>query len=229
MAITFRSSGAFSTGVPVSPATTVNYTVSLPTGHALDDLLLMHVSRGDSTAVSAPTGWTLAAGSASWTGTGTRWTGLMWKWREASESAPTVVAPTNGGWAVISAFSGVGVKANPFNITPAGGASNGVTKTGAAMTSTVANCMPVWFFQNGDNGVFNAATSPAVAMYNGATYDTTVGIDTSMAAIYKAPQAIGSSGTGSIACASGENGYHIRVLLDPTIVATAPARLFQPF
>lgn len=225
MAIAFRSSGAFSANVSTSVS------VALPTGHAQDDLLLMHISRGDSTAFTAPSGWTLAAGSGSWTGTGTRWTGLMWKWDSGSESAPSITAPANGAWAVISAFSGVGVKASPFNITPVGGAANGVTKTGAAMTSTtITGCMPVWFFQNGDNGVFNAATSPAVAMYNGASYDSVVGIDTSMAAIYKAPQAIGSSGTGSIACASGENGYYLGVMLDPTVVATGPPKqLFRPF
>lgn len=230
MAIAFRSSGTFSAGaVDPSPQ---NLTVSLPTGHASGDLLLMHISQGVTTAMSAPAGWTLASGSASWTGTGTRWTGLMWKWDGGSESNPAVsytAGATGGCWGVISAFSGVGVKANPFNITPASGAASGTTKTGAAMTSTVANCMPVWFFQNGDNGVFNAATSPAVAMYNGASYDSVVGIDTSMAAIYKPPIATGTSGTGVIACASGEVGFYIGVMLDPTVVTTGPTRLFQPF
>lgn len=156
----------------------------------------------------------------------------MWKWDSGSESAPSFTGgtTTNGMWGVLSAFSGVGVKADPFNITPAGGASNGTAKTGAAMTSTaVADCMPVWFFQNGDNGVFNAPTSPAVAMYNGASYDTVVGIDTSFAGIYKPTIAAStSSGTGVIACASGENGYHIRVLLDPTVTASARGQFF-PF
>lgn len=225
MAIAFRSCSALTT------STSGTITPTLPTGHAAGDLLLMHISHGTSTALSAPSGWTLAPGAASWTGTGTRWTGLMWKWDSGSESNPSFTGgtTTNGMWGVLSAFSGVGVKADPFNITPAGGASNGTAKTGAAMTSTVAGCMPVWFFQNGDNGVFNAATSPAVAMYNTSLYDTTVGIDTSMAGIYKPPIAVGSSGTGVIACASGENGYHIRVLLDPTVVVTAPTRLFLPF
>lgn len=234
MAIAYRSSGTLAAGAvaPVNPRTDSDLVISLPSGHAAGDLLLMDVSQGVTTTLPVPSGWTLAIGH-SWTGTGTRYSALMWKWDGGSESNPTVVYTaglTGGCWGVIHAFSGVGVKANPFNITPAVATGSGTSKVGAAMTSvTIANCMPVWFFQNGDNGIFGAATSPAVAMVTGASYDTNVGIDTSFGAVYKPVQAIGSSGTGTIACASGEIHSCIGVMLDPTVVATGPTRLFQPF
>lgn len=220
MAIAFRSTSALAT------STSGTLTPALPSGHASGDLLLMHVAHGSATAMSAPSGWTLATSIAIG---GTHTIHLMWKWDGGSESAPNFTGTTtNGMWGALSAFSGVGVKANPFNTTPAAATGSGTSMAGATMTSTVDGCMAAWFFTQNDNGVQGAATG-ATVMYNGSGYDSVVGLDSSQGACYLLKTTAGATGGITMASASGTANGCIGVLLDPTVVATAPTRLFLPF
>lgn len=230
MAIALRAVSALVTSAttPTPVGTGGQLTPALPTGHVAGDLLLMHVAHASASAMSAPSGWALAANV---TIGGTHTMHLMWKWDGGSESIPTFTGSTTGMWGALSAWSGVGVKADPFNIAPATATGSGISMTGASMTSTVANCVAIWFFTQSDNGVQGAASGQTgiTVAYNGAGYDSTTGIDSSQGACYLTKTTAGATGAIAMASASGTGNGCIRVMLDPTVVASGPTRLFTQF
>src|SRR3990167_3527026 len=146
MAVAFRAAGAVAAGVgAITPA--------LPTGHTLNDILLLYVETSCQTppATWPPTGWAETPDSPQATpsvnaGAAAANTQLhvLWKRHDGSESAPTVGDSGNHTQGVIVAYSGCVTSGDPWDVT-AGGASatNDTALTVGGDTTTVANTLVV--------------------------------------------------------------------------------------
>src|SRR3990167_3381302 len=146
MAVAFRAAGTVGAGVG-------NVTYGLPTGHALNDILLLYVETSAQTppATFPPTGWVEVADSPQATpsvnaGAAAANTQIhvLWKRHDGSETDPTVVDPGNHQVGVIVAYTGCVTTGDPWDVT-AGGASatNDTALTVGGDTTTVANTMVV--------------------------------------------------------------------------------------
>ncbi|MFA7264903.1 MAG: hypothetical protein WC054_01085 [Candidatus Nanopelagicales bacterium] len=144
---------------------------------------------------------------------------MFWKFAASGQTSPAVTTNTAGGWGILSAFSGVPVRANPFEVAPSATNGSGVTMTGAAMTITDPGSMAVWLWSQFDNGVNSTVTNSATIMYGGSNYDSIVGNDASHGAACKVIGSAGSTGTTNMTSASGAVWANMRFALDPTPVA----------
>lgn len=211
VAIAFGSNSALVT------STAGSVTPSLPSGTAAGDLLLMHVAHGGTATMSAPSGWALATSVQIST---THRVHVFWRFAESGESAPTFTSSvtTNGMWGVLSRWTGVPVSADPFNSggTPSGATATSSSMAGASMTPTVAGCMAVWFWTQGDNNTTSSVNNSATVAYNGSSYSSIVGIDSCKGAAYKLMATATSTGATTMT-SSGSTAYGaISLLLDPT-------------
>jgi len=126
----FRSatSGTASTGAP---------TATLPTGHALNDILFLIIETSNQS-ISAPAGYTEVASSPQGTGTGgaVNSCGLQvfWKRDNGSEAAPTIPDSGDHTVACMMAFSGCLTTGTPFAYTNGGVIS--ATQTNPSFTTS---------------------------------------------------------------------------------------------
>ena len=222
MAIGFGAAGA-----RIQSVTTSN-TPSLPTGTTQNDFLVAHVAHGATTAISTPAGWNAGIDL---TFSGYRMY-FFWKFAGASESSPTFGVSDLGNFGVISRYTGVPVRADPFNVNPAAATATFSTPNmqGAAIVPTLTATMCVWLWTTNDNSTTGAAGGGATAAYSGAAYDwASTGADASMFSAYKSQATATTTNTITIAASSGSATGCIRFALDPTPVAATNTRLFQPF
>jgi len=141
MAIEFRAAGTADKGAgALAPG--------LPTGHALNDILLLVVHSSNET-ISAPTGYAeVTSGSPQGTGTaataGSTRLAIFWKRDNGSESGPTVADSGNHTVARIFAFSGCITSGDPWDVNTGDVLSTADTAVSIpAVTTTVANTMIV--------------------------------------------------------------------------------------
>lgn len=234
MAIGFGSVSVMAASVTGQAGTPGQITPTLPTSTAAGDLLIMNLSNGTTTALAAPAGWTLATSVVC----GTARQHLMWKFAAGGESDPTFTggSAANGMWGVLSRWTGVPQRADPFDIDPIGAASawTGGANAGATMTTTINGAYAVWMWALNDNGTSSTAVgtgaSVAYSGGSGSGYDSNFGVDCNMACAYKPMAAAGATGAVNMTQASGATCTCIRFALDPTpLPATGPTRLFRPF
>lgn len=220
MAIAFGSAG-----VRAETVTTSN-TPALPSGTAQNDFLVAHIAHGATGTIATPAGWN--AGTDFTIGTYRMY--FFWKFAGASESAPTFTVNAAGNWGVVSRYTGVPVRANPFHFAPTGSTSTFATNVhqGVAIVPSIANTMCVWLWTTSDNSTSGAGTG-CTAAYSGTGYDSTVGTDGSMFSAYKLQTTAATTGTVTIAASSGAATGLIRFALDPTPLPSTTTRLFQPF
>src|SRR3989304_9389451 len=146
MAVAFRAAGRGGAGFG-------NVTYGLPTRHALNDILLLHVETSCQTPAATwppPGGAEVAdrpqatpsvnAGAAA----ANTQIHVLWKRHDGSETAPLVVDPGNHQVGVIVAYTGCVTTGDPWDVT-AGGASatNDTALTVGGEPTTVANTMVV--------------------------------------------------------------------------------------
>lgn len=118
-------------------ATTTTTNVSVPTGYAEDDLLVMLIEC-EHNPPSVPSGWTLIRS----TDTSTQSLTVCYKYATSSESAVSITAEsTPSVRGVMLCFRGV-VATSPVNVTGENG-DTGITFSATGVTTTVANCMVV--------------------------------------------------------------------------------------
>jgi hypothetical protein len=208
VAIAFGSNSALVT------STSGSLTPTLPSGTATNDFLCMHVAHGSATAMTAPSGWTLATSVAIG---GTHTVHLMWKFAGAGETNPTFTGTTtNGMWGVLSRFTGVPVRANPFHVAATAATGSGTAMAGASMTPSVTGAMAVWLWTQNDNGVTSTVDNSATVAYSGSSYDSVVGLDSNQSAAYKLMATAVATGVTTMTSASGTANGCIRFMLDPT-------------
>lgn len=137
----FRASGTIDSGNGA-------VTPGLPTGHALNDILLLVVQSANE-AITCPTGYVDVANSPQSTGTaataGSVRLAVCWKRDNGSEAAPTVADTGNHTVARIYAYSGAATSGNPWDVT-AGSVDAVATSTPAMVdvTTTVADTRVVY-------------------------------------------------------------------------------------
>lgn len=203
-------------------STSGTVTPTLPAGTVSGDLLIMHVAHGGTATMTPPAGWTLGTSVQIST---THRQHSMWRFAGAGETNPTFTSSvtTNGMWGVLTRWTGVPVTANPFNAggAPTGATGSGAAMAGATMTPTATGCMAVWFWCQSDNGTTTTVDNSATVAFSGASYDSTVGIDSNQSAGYKVMATAVATGVTTMTSGSGAAWSCIRMLLDPT-VATVP-------
>jgi hypothetical protein len=216
MAIAFGSAGE-----RIATVTTTN-TPTLPTGTTPGDFLCAHIAHGATTTIATPATWNSGVGFTF----GTYRMHMFWKFAGVGETDPSFTVSALGNYGVVSRYTGVPSRANPFNVAPAGttsvfSAGPPAVQQGAAVVPSIANTMVVWLWTTSDNSVTGAGGAGATAAYSGGGqgvggYDSVVGSDGSMFSAYKVQATAASTGIVTIAAASGAATGLICFALDPT-------------
>jgi len=136
---TWRAAGAFAHGL------TSAVSVSLPTGHAANDILLLFTETSGLTP-TVPGGWVEVTNSNQVTTTTITRMNCFWKRDGGAETDPiSVTAESNHVGAIIHAFTGCETSGNPWNIT-AGSIDDTLDNSLsiATMNTTVNDCLIVY-------------------------------------------------------------------------------------
>lgn len=136
MAISYVANGTLVQGTSATP--------SIPTGTTAGDFMVLVCADSGTTAISAPSGYTLITGISGGTNTETY---TFYKVAGASESAPTVTLPSSSAYATIFTYRGVG----GLDTKSTGASGSGTTLATNTLVTSSANeyILSIYSFASG--------------------------------------------------------------------------------
>lgn len=216
MAIAFRAAGTFDKGNGA-------ITPGLPSGHILNDILLLFVQSSNET-ISAPSGYAEVT-TASPQGTGTAASAgsvklaVFWKRDNGSESAPSVADTGDHTAGIILAFSGCITTGNPWDVNAGDTGASDTAVTIPAVTTTVANTMIVAAVGHAVDSTSaqgsGEANSNLTNVAERADSSTTFGTGGGFVIITGEKASIGSTGTTADTLANTSKQARITIALKP--------------
>lgn len=201
----FAAAGTYLTG----PSNTTSAVVDAPAGIALGDLLLVHMYKENTAAVTMPSGWAEVTPAPATTGS-VHSQHLFWKRATATEvaAATFTFSWTGSAWreAICERYTGVLASGSPFDATNSAQRSSAATPTPpVTVTTTSTDRLLVWSGSNFNGGTW---TVPS-----GFTGITTASHD--MGTGYQVKAAAGSTGSITGSCSSSANSAAWLVALLP--------------